>query len=115
MYDLFSDFFEGFDVYPVYRQEARCKKCGRTYSDFQKTGRFGCAECYDVFAAPVDVSLKRIHGNNEHKGKIPVSAGKGLSLKKKIEALKAEIAAAVAAEDYEKAASLHKELKNIDG
>lgn len=115
MYDLFSDFFEGFDVYPVYRQEARCKKCGRTYSDFQKSGRFGCGECYEVFSSPVDVTLKRIHGNNEHKGKIPVSAGSGISKKKRIEALKAEIASAVALEDYEKAAELHKELKNIDG
>ncbi len=118
MYDLFSDFagfFDGFDVYPVYRQEARCKKCGRTYSDFQKSGRLGCGECYEAFAAPIDVTLKRIHASSEHKGKIPVSAGSGISKKRKIENLKAEIAKAVASEDYEKAAALHKELKGIDG
>lgn len=114
MYDLFSDFFDGFDVYPVYRQEARCKKCGRTYSDFQKTGRLGCAECYEAFAAPIDTTLRRIHGNNEHKGKIPASTGAGISKKKKIERLKAEIAKAVANEDYEAAAALHKELKSLD-
>ena len=114
MYDLFSDLFGGFDVYPVYREEARCKKCGRTYSEFQKTGKFGCAECYEAFSAPVDVTLRRIHSSCEHKGKIPQAAGAGISKKKKIESLKAQIADAVAKEDYERAALLHKELKSVD-
>lgn len=114
MYDLFSDFFNGFDVYPVYRQEARCKNCGRTYSEFQKTGKLGCAECYEAFAAPLEATLRQIHGNSMHKGKIPETAGAGLSKKRQIEELKAKIAKAVAAEDYETAANLHKELKKLD-
>lgn len=117
MYDIFSDFasfFDGFDVYPVYREEARCKKCGRTYRDFQKSGRLGCGECYTAFEAPLDVTLKRIHASSEHKGKAPASGCAELMKKKKIEKIKAEIAAAVAAEEYEKAAALHKELKSID-
>lgn len=117
MYDIFSDFasfFDGFDVYPVYREEARCKKCGRTYRDFQKTGRLGCPDCYKTFEAPLDVTLNRIHGVSEHKGKIPASSCAELTKKKKIEKIKAEIAQAVSAEDYEKAAALHKELKGMD-
>ena len=117
MYDIFSDFasfFDGFDVYPVYREEARCKTCGRTYRDFQKSGRLGCSDCYVAFEAPIDVTLKRIHGSSEHKGKIPLSSCAELTKKKKIEKIKADIAAAVSAEDYEKAAALHKELKSID-
>ncbi len=113
MYDLFSDLFGGFDLYPVYRTEARCKRCGRSYSEFQKTGKFGCAECYEAFEAPVDVALKRIHSSCEHRGKIPKNAGAGISKKKQLEALKAQIAEAVAKEDYEKAALLHKELKTL--
>ncbi len=113
MYDLFSDLFSGFDVYPVMRTEARCKKCGTAYSEFQKTGKFGCGECYTVFEAPVDVTLRRIHCANEHKGKIPKNAGAGISKKKQIESLKAQIAEAVSKEDYEKAALLHKELKTL--
>ncbi len=113
MYDLFSDLFGGFDVYPVYRQEAICKKCGRSYSEFQKTGKLGCAECYEAFSAPLDVTLKRIHSSGEYKGKIPKSAGAGISIKKQIEQLKQRIAEAVRCEDYEKAATLHKELKTL--
>lgn len=116
MYEIFpdfSDFFEGFDVYPVYRKEVRCKKCGMTYSRFQKTGRVGCSECYNTFSVPLEATLRQIHSNSEHKGKIPKSACEGLSKKRKIEELKAAISKAVSAEDYEKAAELHKELKAI--
>ncbi len=117
MYDLFSDFsnfFDGFDVYPVYRQEARCKKCGMSYSEFQKNGRLGCAECYEAFSTPIETTLRRIHGNAEHRGKMPQTACAGISKKRKIEDLKERIAKAVAAEDYETAANLHKELKSLD-
>lgn len=113
MYDLFSDLFGGFDIYPVYRQEAQCKKCGMTYSEFQKSGKLGCAECYNAFCTPIETTLRRIHGNVEHRGKVPQTAGEGISKKRKIEELKAQIATAVAAEDYERAAALHKELKNL--
>jgi protein arginine kinase activator len=85
-----------------------------TYSEFQKSGRLGCAQCYEAFATPIETTLRRIHGNAEHHGKIPAEAGAGLSKKRKAEELKQKIAKAVAAEDYETAASLHKELKNLD-
>ncbi len=113
MYDLFSDFFGGFDVYPVYRTEAKCKKCGRSYSEFRNSGKFGCSECYNAFKAPVDVTLKQIHSVVEHKGKIPKNAGAGIAKKKHIEDLKTKIAEAVSKEDYETAALLHKELKTL--
>ena len=50
MYDLFADFFNSFDVVPVYREDRRCESCGRTYYEFQKSGRLGCGECYKAFA-----------------------------------------------------------------
>ena len=117
MYDFFSDFqeiFNGFDVYPVYRNELRCKKCGMTYSGFQKNGRLGCGECYKTFSVPIEATLRQIHSNSEHKGKIPSSASEELSIKKRIEELKVEISEAVKKEDYEKAAELHKELKKLN-
>ena len=117
MYDFFSDFqelFNGFDVYPVYRNEIRCKKCGTSYSVFQKNGRLGCAECYKAFSVPLEATLRQIHSNSEHKGKIPSSASNEILKKRRIEELKTEIAKAVNSEDYEKAAELHKELKKLN-
>ena len=117
MYDFFSDFqeiFNGFDVYPVYRNEVRCKKCGTSYSRFQKNGKRGFAECYKNFSVPLEATLRQIHSNSGHVGKIPVSESVEISKKRKAEELKAEIAKAVNEEDYEKAAELHKELKNLN-
>ena len=30
-------------------QYVRCPKCGMTYEEFTRVGKFGCAECIDVF------------------------------------------------------------------
>lgn len=111
MYDLFSDFFNNFDVFPVYREEKTCPQCGRSYSEFQKSGKFGCAKCYEVFHAPVTTTLRQIHGTTAHTGKIPSHCAEDLKKKRRYETLKKELSKAVAEEDYEKAARLHKEIK----
>ena len=115
MYDLFSDFFDSFDVFPVYREEARCSNCGKTYSDFQKTGRFGCSECYKAFEAPIARTLRQIQASDEHIGKVPSKASESLMKKRKLEDLKVRLSKAVASEDYELAAKLHKEIKEMEG
>lgn len=116
MYDLFSDFadfFDGFDVYPVYRKEAVCPKCGRSYSEFKHSGRLGCPKCYEAFSSPIESTLKQIHGNTQHKGKVPTASGEEILKKRKADELKKQISKAVADEDYETAAKLHKELKKL--
>ena len=116
MYDFFSDFFEpfnSFDVSPSFKDVKTCAKCGRSYQDFRKTGRLGCGECYETFYSPIAVTVKQIHGTIEHTGKIPSHCADELKRKKRYEALKKELAKAVAQEDYETAAKLHKELKAL--
>ena len=72
MYDLFSEIFNdlGF-VSPIQHTELKCPLCGHTYSDFRKSGKLGCGECYNTFRAPLSVTLKQIHQNPVHKGKVP--------------------------------------------
>lgn len=115
MFDLFSDFFDSFDVYPVYREEVKCPECKMTYSMLQKHGRLGCAKCCEVFKNPIEQTVKQIHQNTSHKGKIPSRCASEFKKKRRYEELKREIAAAVSGEDYEKAALLHKELKELGG
>ena len=115
MYDLFADFFDSFDVVPVFREDVRCPNCGRTYYDFQKSGRLGCGECYSAFENPVRSTLKRMQKSTCHTGKIPSKQSEGLLKKRKLEELKRELSAAVAKEDYELAAKLHKEIKAMEG
>lgn len=115
MYDLFSDFFNSFDVFPVYREDGRCPNCGRTYYEFQKTGKFGCGECYAAFAAPVRATLGRMQKGTTHTGKIPAKQSAGLLKRRKLAELKEKLSEAVAKENYELAAKLHKEIKGLEG
>ena len=116
MYDLFSDFFDtfnNFDVFPTFADIKTCPKCGRSYQDFRKTGKLGCAECYETFYSPIATTIKQVHGTTTHTGKIPSHCADELKRKRRYETLKKELSKAVAAEDYEKAAKLHKELKSL--
>lgn len=115
MYDLFSEFFNdlGF-VSPVFHEELRCPLCGHTYSDFRRTGKLGCGECYKTFRSPLYQTLKQIHQNPVHKGKIPKNFDAEIKRKRELENLKIKLSDAVKAEDYELAAKLHKEIKDME-
>ena len=115
MYDLFSDFFDSFDVFPVYRDDRHCPNCGRSYYDFQKSGRLGCGECYTAFEAPVRTTLVQMQKSSTHTGKIPSKKSAELSKKRRLSDLKAQLAKAVTDENYELAAKLHKEIKGLEG
>ena len=120
MYDLFSDFFDGFDIFPksykIYTdtEEKRCPVCGHTFSDFRKTGKFGCGECYNTFRAEVGQTLRQIHENPVHVGKIPSKGAEHLKKERIYADLKKQLAEAVQSEDYEKAAKLHKQIKEME-
>lgn len=119
IFDSFDDFgdLDAFFSDPIYSsthtQVKRCS-CGRTYSDFEKSGRLGCDKCYDTFRKELNVLLRQIHSNNIHRGKIPSNCLGDIKKKRLYENLKAQLEEAVRNEDYEKAAKLHKEIKAID-
>ena len=114
MYDLFSDFlFNGFDVTPHFREIKTCPKCGRSFQDFQKTGKLGCGECYETFYSSIKVTIKQMQGVSGHSGKIPSHSADELKRKIRYETLKKELSKAVSEENYEEAARLHKELKSL--
>lgn len=91
-----------------------CKKCGMSYEDFQKCGKLGCADCYDLFKDRVAPLLKRIHGSAHHHGKLPRKASEGIKATKEIEKLKAELNEAVQKEYYEKAAKIRDRIKVLE-
>ena len=51
--------------------ELTCEDCGFTQTDFKKTGRFGCARCYQVFSEGLETLLEAMHKKTEHIGKVP--------------------------------------------
>jgi protein arginine kinase activator len=96
-------------------QELSCEKCGMTYEQFTRVGRFGCAHCYKSFEAKLDPLLKRVHsGNHSHTGKIPVRIGGGIQLQKQIDTLKVELKTHIEQEEFELAAEVRDQVRSLE-
>lgn len=95
-------------------EERRCRICGMSYRDFARVGRLGCSRCYETFEDRLNPLLRRIHGSDRHIGKAPVKAGGAAKVRRELEDLKKQLAAAIATEAYEKAAELRDKIKAIE-
>ena len=92
-----------------------CPVCSTTLSEFSKTGRLGCGECYKTFRKNADAMLKKIHGTSKHiaekKEELPLKEEKP---KSKIEALKDKLKAAIEEENFEEAARLRDTIREME-
>jgi len=90
-----------------------CDFCGMTLTELQKTGKAGCANCYDVFGETMDSAIRHIHAASTHCGKVPSSVDGQMSMTRKIEELKSRLNVAIQNEEYEQAAQLRDEIKAL--
>lgn len=88
-----------------------CPACGLKYAMFKNEGRLGCPHDYDAFRAALEPLLVRIHRGTAHAGKVP----KTIAARLELAALKAQLTAAVAAENYEEAARLRDRIRQKEG
>jgi len=118
-----SDLFSGFLGSSLRGQgqslpaPVRCALCGSSLDEIIRSGRVGCARCYETFAEQLQPTLQRIHGALEHTGKIPETdpaETERHQKEQKIARLREEITAAVQAEDYEQAAKLRDEIRTME-
>ncbi|WP_199616647.1 UvrB/UvrC motif-containing protein [Paenibacillus alkalitolerans] len=94
--------------------QTRCDYCGLTYTQFSKLGRFGCSECYKHFSERLTPLLKRVHGNTVHVGKVPKRAGRQFQVRRQIDQLKRELQHKVQHEEFEAAAKLRDEIRELE-
>jgi protein arginine kinase activator len=96
-----------------------CEACGITWAEFRQAGLFGCSQDYSVFEKDLTPLLQRAHeGATHHVGKVPTRrGGTGVPMKKQVDVskLRKELAKAVEAEDYERAAKLRDQIKQAEG
>ncbi|NSL52622.1 UvrB/UvrC motif-containing protein [Calidifontibacillus erzurumensis] len=93
----------------------QCPRCGMTFQQFSKIGRFGCSNCYETFHSQLDPILRRVHsGNTVHHGKIPKRIGGHLHLSKEISRLKEQLQKAIQYEEFEKAAELRDKIRSLE-
>lgn len=92
----------------------KCKNCGMEYSEFLKSSRVGCSQCYKAFETKLDPIIRRLHGNVEHHGKIPNRVSSNVSVPNEIEKLKQLLNEAIQKEEYEEAAKLRDRIRSLE-
>lgn len=94
--------------------DLRCSKCDLEFTEFKRTGKFGCAECYHTFSKQIEPILKRVHsGNIKHNGKIPKRQGDHLHVKKQLEVYQNQLKQFIEREEFEEAAIVRDQIKAL--
>jgi protein arginine kinase activator len=94
--------------------DLKCPKCGFTQADFKKAGRLGCSECYKTFAEGLEGLLKTMHKGTRHIGKVPEALRQTRELADRLKLLQKKLTKAVEDENFEQAASLRDEIKQMN-
>ena len=129
--NLFSDWGAGFGSLlsglmgqpPAAAQTPRCPVCGASFEDIARSGKIGCAQCYQTFRGQLLPMIQRIHGAAQHKGKVP--GGSALRVtdpnnqivaveESPLDEKKRLLQQAVDAQDFERAAVLRDEIKEME-
>ncbi len=95
-------------------QKLLCANCGLSWVQFKRTGRLGCANCYDVFCEKLEPIVRRLHNAVQHVGKAPAEGRTEAQRRLSKKQLAAELARAIEQENYELAAALRDQLKKIN-
>lgn len=105
------------------KEVQRCPGCGASFQEISQTGKIGCAQCYSTFRSQLLPVIQRIHGAAQHKGKAP--GGSALRVtepnrqlvaveESPIDEKKRLLKKAVEAQDFEQAAVLRDQIKEME-
>jgi protein arginine kinase activator len=92
----------------------RCPGCGFSQADFKKTGRLGCAQCYETFSEGLNSLLKAMHKGTNHTGKVPARIVRHIERENALKLLQRDLQKAVADENYESAAQIRDQLRQLE-
>lgn len=95
--------------------DIKCKNCGATFKDIAESGLIGCYKCYETFNKQLFPTIKRIHGKTRHIGKIPLVSSPRIASTPNISVLKAKLKVAIQNENFEYAAVLRDQIKELEG
>ena len=98
-------------------REAYCPVCGASWEQVRKSGRMGCATCYQAFDTLVQPLMVRMNGiPQQHAADETGHAPEAPANEKqaRINKLREEMFAAVNAEEYERAAQLRDQIRLLE-
>lgn len=92
----------------------RCTRCGISFEEIAHSGKVGCADCYRQFREKLTPTVERLHGKADHLGKIP-NQKPDEPQKSKLEELKEQLAKAIETQEFELAAQLRDQIREMEG
>ena len=94
--------------------ETTCPQCGFQLSQFRKEGVLGCPNDYVLFEKALLPLIEQAHnGKTVHCGKVPARVPQDVKNQIASVNLKEQLNSAIKSEDYERAAHLRDELKQM--
>lgn len=113
---LFSGVFPSLFTAPVKKPLTKqCSGCGTTWQEIAAEGKVFCPQCYADFREELSRTVRSIHGNVTHTGEMPAKLSAVQEKENKKAALKKALEAAIAAENFEEAATLRDEIRTLEG
>ncbi|MGB9749687.1 MAG: UvrB/UvrC motif-containing protein [Caldisericia bacterium] len=96
------------------KKEKVCPTCNTKFVDFEKSGFFGCPDCYKTFKDELRPILLNLHGNVKHIGK---KKGEKFTIdttfENEIKKLRRELEYAIEEERYEDAAKIRDKINEL--
>ena len=92
----------------------QCPSCGLKFIDYRNTTRLGCANDYQVFRDELLPLLESIHGEKQHSGKIPKRFPENRQIQLELSRLRQELTEAITKEEYETAARLRDDIRQLE-
>lgn len=92
----------------------KCPDCNSNFARIRQSGRVGCPTCYRVFADELSPTLHTVHGATTHTGAVPARHRARRAKAERLKILKRQMQDAIAQENFETAAALRDEIKNLE-
>lgn len=96
----------------------RCPLCGISFEEIAKNGQVGCEDCYQYFRGRLTPTIEKLHGKAGHVGKVPFEQLETQPVEKQkntLAVLKKQLEEAIAAQEFEQAAILRDQIKEMEG
>ena len=91
-----------------------CTVCALSYEQFKTTGKLGCEACYMAFPKEIVALFKNVQGSSHHEGKFPKRVGTQFRQQREVDKLRSTLKKAVDEENYEEAARLRDQIRNLE-
>lgn len=111
---------EEFVLQAVSKQDAdastpTCSVCGMSFEEYRKKELLGCPNDYDTFGQQLGDLIERVQDHaTQHLGKVPARASATQKRLTALMRLRTELRSAVHDEDYELAARLRDQIKELE-